>query len=86
MQAITNFDCQPRVFQVMLIKSDHRTGFTAVIEFRSTHAAALSSISAHDPDPRQALQTLYDQLCARWGKCLVCGAYRSEPIEKVIGG
>lgn len=81
MDAIVRFDCQPSVWQVTIVKSDHRSGFDAVVEFRSTHKDSLRSISAHDDDPKKALETVYNQLKEKWGKCPHCGEYRSERFQ-----
>jgi len=81
MQEIVNFDCQPSVFNVSLVKSDHKTGFDANVIFRSTHPDALSSLSAHNDDPEKALSILLEQLTKRWGKCEQCGSYQREIYE-----
>lgn len=81
MSEIVQFDCDPSVFTVNLMKSDHRSGFDAIVEFRSTRNDSLRSISAHNDDPEIALDTVLHQLQNKWGVCPHCGNYRTEKFQ-----
>lgn len=78
MLQIVDFDCDPGVYNVAIVKAQYRSGFDVNVTFRSTNPDALSGISAHNDDPEKALETIIAQLKERWGKCPHCGNHRHE--------
>jgi hypothetical protein len=78
---IRDLPIQPKVFEVLMMASDHRAGFSAWVEFRHGHGSSgyLSRFEAHADTPEEALKTLRDNLTAALGPCPVCG--RTGPKE-----
>ena len=77
MNDITHADIKPDVFKVFVVATDHTTGFTAFINFRSnyTNPNGMSSVEAHADTAEDALKNLKNELLQRFGKCEHCGNY-----------
>ena len=75
MDVIKYFDCEPSVFVVTLLAADHRTGYTANVDFRTTGITPTDSVSTHGDSPEQALARLLDVLKAKWIRCPHCGQH-----------
>lgn len=75
MDEIKFFDCEPAIYKVCLVASDHNTGYDAWVDFRSNIPGAPSSLSAHGVTPEEALGILLNTLMKSWGKCPHCGNY-----------
>jgi len=75
LQAIVHFDCEPGVFTASVQASDHQTGYTAYVDFRTSIQDAAREISTHGSSPEEALQCLLNVLKTYWGRCPHCSHY-----------
>jgi len=79
---IRKFDCEPGVYRVSVMAWDHRLGYTATAEFRSTVPNTIESIDAHGDTPEDALNKILLDLQQRFGKCPHCGHYPDGKREE----
>ena len=75
LNAIVHFDCEPGVFTASVQASDHQTGYTAYVDFRTYIKDAARGISTVGSSPEEALQHLLNALKTHWGRCPHCGHY-----------
>jgi len=85
MDAIKAFDCEPSVFNVSVQASDHRADYAAYVDFRTYGKHAARGVSTNGESPEEALQSLFDVLKARWGRCPHCGQpLRGKAPQKML--
>ena len=78
MYDITHADIKPDVFKVFVVASDHSTGFSASVNFRSNYPNKnkVSNVETHADTAEEALENLKKELLHRFGKCERCNNYR----------
>ena len=75
MDAIKHFDCEPAIFRVWLMASDHLHGYDAHVDFRTGSSPRAASLATHAHTPEKALAGLLTELKARWEHCPQCGRH-----------
>lgn len=76
-------DVSPAVFDVSVKRSSVVEGYQAILSFRRPHAPGLDYISCKGDTPENALQALHDVLMHNFGKCELCGSYRTPQNDNL---
>ena len=79
---IRDAEVEPRVKKVNLSVCDHWSGFHAYVDFHSNFKGTVTGLSTHGDTPEEALETLKNELIAKFGKCPHCHSYRKGEESK----